>query len=277
MAGGALAVCILWAAWPHHARAPVLPAASPNRLAPAQPSPGASHTSYRARVAHLYHPASLPPLPRRRKVEEVKDALNVTSSGGSGARRIAGEAGREYVLHKEPTVEEAAAALAARHAPQPQPAEGHPTDQQPRVAAQQALSPGNGAGAAAAGAGATGAAAAGAAGVAADAAVDGVPQGVLDICFEVGLGDSEGVQSNSKTSAQFEGVIQWGSDGGHGRCEALLFFTNTPIAAALACPSPQARATWIGRMWTQGRRGPSRRSRRSTGGSVRWRGSATGA
>jgi hypothetical protein len=34
-------------------------------------------------------------------VEEVKDAINSAAAGGSAARRIAGEAGREYVLHRD--------------------------------------------------------------------------------------------------------------------------------------------------------------------------------
>lgn len=125
-------------------------------------------------------------------MEEVKDALNATAAGGSGARRIAGEAGREYVLHKEPAVEEAAAALAARHAPQPQAAQGQPAAPGPEAAAQQGPSVGGAAAATAAGNGVAGAAAARPAGDAAEVAVDGVPQEVLDICFEVGLGDSEG-------------------------------------------------------------------------------------
>lgn len=137
-------------------------------------------------------PPPLLPILARRKVEEVKDALNATAAGGSGARRIAGEAGREYVLHKEPAVEEAAAALAARHAPQPQAAQGQPAAPGPEAAGQQRTSAGGAAAVTAAGNGVGGAAAAGAAGDAAEAAVDGVPQGVLDICFEVGPGDSEG-------------------------------------------------------------------------------------
>ena len=37
----------------------------------------------------------------RRKVGEVKDAMNAAAGGAQASRRIAAEAGREYILHKE--------------------------------------------------------------------------------------------------------------------------------------------------------------------------------
>ena len=48
-------------------------------------------------------------------MSDVKDAMNASAAGGSAARRIAGEAGREYVLHKDPQLlqKEAAAGAAA--------------------------------------------------------------------------------------------------------------------------------------------------------------------
>jgi hypothetical protein len=44
---------------------------------------------------------------RRRQVEQVRTAVNAAAAGGEAARRIAAEAGREYVLQKEQPAEEA--------------------------------------------------------------------------------------------------------------------------------------------------------------------------
>ncbi len=151
----------------------------------------------------------------------MKDALNATAAGGSGARRIAGEAGREYVLHKEPAVEEEAAALAARHAPQPQAAEGRLAGQGHGTAARQEPPASSAAAATAAGHG-TSSAPAGAVGAAAEPAVDGAPHGVLDICFEVGLGDSEGEESGERRGAECRHSLQ-GSVGRKAHCCAACW------------------------------------------------------
>ncbi len=46
-------------------------------------------------------------------MSDVKDAMNASAAGGSAARRIAGEAGREYVLHKDPQLLQKEAATGA--------------------------------------------------------------------------------------------------------------------------------------------------------------------
>ncbi|KAL4452206.1 hypothetical protein ABPG75_007868 [Micractinium tetrahymenae] len=118
----------------------------------------------------------------RQQVSEVKDAMNASAAGGSAARRIAGEAGREYVLHKEPELLQTEAAAAAAAA-----AGGGSQDHAARPGAEGAAAP---AGMAqrqqAPGAALT--TAAGAAAAAAPAALlPGLPGKALDISFDVEL------------------------------------------------------------------------------------------
>jgi hypothetical protein len=120
----------------------------------------------------------------RRQVEGVKDAMNTAAAGGSAARRIAGEVGREYILHKDaPQGEEADGGPAAVEEAAAVPAE--PQGQQQQQGAQQ--------GAAGAAAGASASASAGAGAGAAAAGAGGTPAAaeVLDICFDVELGASD--------------------------------------------------------------------------------------
>ena len=56
---------------------------------------------------------------RRRKVDEVKDALNAAAGGGVAARRIAAEEGREYILQRDDDEEEQAAASGTQAEPSP--------------------------------------------------------------------------------------------------------------------------------------------------------------
>lgn len=121
----------------------------------------------------------LPAAGCRQQVSDVKDAMNASAAGGSAARRIAGEAGREYVLHKEPQAGAAPATAAA-------------------AAAQDAATDADGVGSRQAGPAAApkAPAAAPAAAAAASAALPAAPLpgqrgNALDICFDVELEDGK--------------------------------------------------------------------------------------
>ena len=131
--------------------------------------------------------------PCRRRVEEVKDALNSAAAGGSAARRIAGEAGREYILHKDPQPPGPGdqQPQGQQQQQQQQQQEGQEAEQQGQQEGERALRadaaaapPGRGRAPGAQPATQHASAGAEAAEAAAEAAGGG---GVLDICFEVDL------------------------------------------------------------------------------------------
>ena len=121
----------------------------------------------------------------RRQVEGVKDAMNTAAAGGSAARRIAGEVGREYILHKDAPEREETDGQPAAAGEEAAAVPAEPQQRQQSQGAQQ------GAAGAVAAVGAS--ASAGAAAAAAAAGAGGAPAAaeVLEICFDVELGASD--------------------------------------------------------------------------------------
>lgn len=118
--------------------------------------------------------------------------MNASAAGGSAARRIAGEAGREYVLHKDPQLlqKEAAAGAAAAVAAGSQNAAAAGADGGGHAQPAAEASPAAAARASLAAPAAVPSPAVTALG-APPAAVPGLSGSPLDICFDVEVGESD--------------------------------------------------------------------------------------
>ncbi|KAL4441195.1 hypothetical protein ABPG77_011432 [Micractinium sp. CCAP 211/92] len=157
----------------------------------------------------------------RQQVSDVKDAMNASAAGDSAARRIAGEAGREYVLHKDPQLlqkEAATGAAAAAVTAGAQDAAAAGAGGGERAQPAAGVSPAAAPRASPAAPAAVPAPAVTALGAPLAAVLPGLSGSPLDICFDVEVDDGESnddlgwedVEQASPTHAQQEGQQQQG-------------------------------------------------------------------